>query len=377
VVDATKSTRTIAAVVLGCLRFDPDVDVAGVVLNRMAGPRHETVARKAVERYCDVPVLGAIPKIKEEIFPERHMGLVPTPEHGWATDSIDRAAEIAEECLDLERLAVLAGGAPDLQLSHGDPASGTEINAGQSAVPVSEAGSGTRTGEAGKTALLRPRIGVIQDAAFQFYYPENIHALVEAGADIVVLSALRDQKLDGVDGVYIGGGFPETQAEGLSGNVSFRGELRDLARAGLPVYAECGGLMYLGEKLVLAGEAYPMVGLLPVVFGFSRRPQGHGYTICEVDGENPYFPVGSRIRGHEFHYSTVLSWGGEPEALVFRMVRGQGIEQFRDGICYANTLATYVHIHALGTPSWAQALVGLAVAWRQAASHGPDGKNTD
>lgn len=364
VVDGTKSTRTIAALVLGCIRFDPDVYVAGVVLNRIAGSRHESIARKAVERYCDVPVLGAIPKIKEEIFPERHMGLVPTPEHDWATDSIYRAAEIAEQYLDLERLAALARGVPDLELPHGDPASGTKIDGEQSAVPLSETDSDPRTGDAGKTLLSRPRIGIIQDAAFQFYYPENIHALVQAGADIVVLSALKDETLDGVDGLYIGGGFPETQAEGLAANASFRQELCDMARTGLPVYAECGGLMYLGEKLVLAGEAYPMVGLLPAVFGFSKRPQGHGYTICEVDGKNPYFPVGSRIRGHEFHYSTVLSWDGGPEDLVFRMVRGKGIEQFRDGICYGNTLATYVHIHASGTPSWAHAVVRLAEAWR-------------
>ena len=371
VVDCTKSTRTIAAIILGCIHFSSDVHIAGVVLNRIAGPRHKSVITGAVERYCHVPVLGAIPKLKENVFPERHMGLVPTPEHGWATRSLDRAAQVAEQHLDLDGLLTIAEQASDLPLSHPGPVGRSPINLGTAASHAPEPNRPNRSQSDGSPSPIgQTRIGVIRDAAFQFYYPENIEALVQAGAQVVEISALTDHRLDHLDGLYIGGGFPETQAEGLAANEPFRRALCHLAQGGLPVYAECGGLMYLGERLVLEGRAYPMVGLLPVVFGFSRRPQGHGYTVCEVERENPYFSVGSRIRGHEFHYSTVLSWKGDARDLAFRMDRGQGITNLRDGICYQNTLATYVHIHALGTPGWAAALVRTSHAWR--AGRQPD-----
>jgi len=364
VVDCTKSTRTIAAIILGCIHFNTDVHIAGVVLNRIAGPRHESVITGAVQRYCHVPVLGAIPKLKDNVFPERHMGLVPTPEHGWATESLDRAAQVAEQHLDLDGLLAIAEQASDSPLPHTGPI-------GRSPIGVETAASHTPRpdrphSDGSPSPIGQSRIGVIRDAAFQFYYPENIEALAQAGAQVVEISALSDYRLDHVDGLYIGGGFPETQAEGLAANERFRKALCYLAQGGLPVYAECGGLMYLGERLVLEGRAYPMVGLLPVVFGFSRRPQGHGYTVCEVERENPYFPIGSQVRGHEFHYSTVLSWKGDTQDLAFRMHRGQGITELRDGICYQNTLATYVHIHALGTPNWAAALVRTSQAWRAA-----------
>ena len=362
VVDCTKSTRTMAAVVSGCIHFDRGVHIAGIILNRIAGPRHESIVRDAIERYCQIPVLGAIPKIREDMFPERHMGLVPTPEHLWARDSIGKAAEVAERFLDLEGLISVARNAPDLQT----PADPPEVHPAPMAGDTDSATSMVPKTETvpSESQLEKPRIGILQDAAFQFYYPENIEALKEAGAEVILLSALEDRRLNHLDGLYIGGGFPETQAEGLAANEPFRAELKRLGRAGLPIYAECGGLMYLGEKLVLEGETYPMVGLLPVVFGFSKRPQGHGYTICKVEGENPYFPVGASIRGHEFHYSKVLSWKGESKDLVFSVSRGQGVFRLRDGICYRNTLATYVHIHALGTPGWAVALVRTSRAWR-------------
>ena len=149
------------------------------------------------------------------------------------------------------------------------------------------------------------RIGVIRDSAFQFYYPENIDALGARGAEIVYVSPLKDPELPELDALYIGGGFPETHAEQLSANTRFNCQLKALAEDGFPIYAECGGLMYLGEQLVLENKSYPMVGILPVTFDFFKRPQGHGYTIIKVEGQNPYYEVGSEIRGHEFHYSRV------------------------------------------------------------------------
>jgi cobyrinic acid a,c-diamide synthase len=207
----------------------------------------------------------------------------------------------------------------------------------------------------------RARIGIFRDAAFQFYYPENLEALEQAGADLVFFSPLQETSLPKIHALYIGGGFPETHAERLSDNTTLNNDIRSAAAEGLPIYAECGGLMYLGESLVL-DRAYPMAGVLPVVFGFSKKPQGHGYTIARVDRDTPYYPKGTTIRGHEFHYSKVLEWKGDHKAMAFAMEKGRGMLNHRDGICINNVLATYTHIHALGTPSWAPSLIRLADA---------------
>jgi cobyrinic acid a,c-diamide synthase len=343
IVDCTKSTRTVAAMVLGCKQFDPEVHLAGIVLNRIAGPRHESILRKTIEQYCAIPVVGAIPKLRGEAFPERHMGLVPTPEHDWADESIKLTLDMAEKYLDLDRLVSMAKDAPALPSCPESPLPDALLPAGE-ANPV--------------------RIGVIQDSAFQFYYPDNLEALERAGARLVTLNALTDSGLPSLDGLYIGGGFPETHGRLLAENEGFRGDVRRLADEGLPIYAECGGLMYLGEKLVFDNNTYPMVGVFPVVFGFSKRPEGHGYTIFDVQRPNPYFSVGTQVRGHEFHYSSVLSWQGSTEDLAFQMVRGTGFYEKGDGLCYKNTLATYSHVHALGTPSWAGAMVKAARSYR-------------
>ena len=344
IVDCTKTTRTVAAMVLGCVEFDPHVNICGVILNRLAGARHESIIRQTVEQQCGLPVLGAIPKIKGEAFPERHMGLVPTPEHDWAEESIAQAAQMADKYLDLDAMVKIAEGAPGLD-----------------DIPSTPSPDGQGRGEKGPS----PRIGIIRDGAFQFYYPENLEALEAAGATIVTLNALSDPGLGDLHGLYIGGGFPETQAQALSANRGFRQDLRRLAEEGLPIYAECGGLMYLGERLVLDGVSYPMVGVLPVTFGFSRRPQGHGYTIFEVAKPNPFFKVGTHVRGHEFHYSNVLEWQEASEDLAFKMIRGEGFNGTGDGLCYKKTLATYSHIHALGNPLWGEAMVKAAGAFQK------------
>ncbi len=363
VIDCTKTTRTVAAMVSGCVQFDPEVNICGVILNRVAGARHESILRKTVEHYCSVPVFGAIPKLKEEAFPERHMGLVPTPEHAEARESIEKTADMAEKYLDLDRLLAAAREAPDL--SDLPPTQTLTLQGGgkneASSLDYPPPLGGRGIGGGGHSRLKKnarpPRIGVIRDAAFQFYYPENLEALEGAGADLVTLSALADNGLPELDGLYIGGGFPETHAQALAENEGFRHAVRLLAEKGLPIYAECGGLMYLGESLVLDGVTFPMAGVFPVVFGFSKRPKGHGYTAFEVEKPNPFFNPGTQVRGHEFHYSYVLSWQGNPDDLAFQMIRGEGFDNNRDGLCYKNTLATYSHIHALGTPAWAEAMV--------------------
>ncbi|OIN95398.1 MAG: cobyrinic acid a,c-diamide synthase [Deltaproteobacteria bacterium CG1_02_45_11] len=339
--DCTKTTRTMAAVVLGCIRFDPDVNIKGVILNRIAGTRHEIILRTSIEYHCGIPVLGAIPKLGQQNFPERHLGLVPTPEHGWAQDSIDNAAQIAKSCLDLEALAEIADD-----------------------VPVQQVAVRSKKAE-NRNASPWPRIGIIKDSAFQFYYPENLEDLVAAGAELVFISPLKDKSLPDIDALYIGGGFPETHAKELAANIRFKEEIKFLAEDGLPIYAECGGLMYLGEELVLDEKSYQMAGVLPIVFGFFKKPQGHGYTVIKVEGKNPYFKVGSELKGHEFHYSRVLKWRGDEKKLVFSMKRGTGFKNNKDGICYKNVLATYTHLHARGVPSWAKAMVRNAISFRR------------
>jgi len=361
-IDCTKTTRTMAAVVSGCIQFDPDVNIKGVVLNRIAGSRHESVLRRSIEQYCGIPVLGAVPKLSKQNFPERHMGLIPTPEHEWGKDSIVEMAKVAEKFLDLDSLAKIAFDAA---------AKKTEDGGRKAEDGGRRTDDGRRRAEdGGQRAEIRiqdpvARIGIIKDSAFQFYYPENIEVLVKAGAETVFISPLASDIIPSVDALYIGGGFPETHAEKLAENAKFKEELKSLAEEGLPIYAECGGLMYLGEELILEGRSYQMAGVLPVVFAFSKKPQGHGYTIIRVEEKNPYFRIGTELRGHEFHYSRVLKWRGKDKDLVFSMQRGTGFHNKRDGVCYKNVLATYTHVHSLGTPSWSEAIIRNAISYKK------------
>jgi cobyrinic acid a,c-diamide synthase len=367
-IDATKTTRTVAAVVSGCMAFDPDLRIDGVVLNWVAGARHERILRTSIEHYCGIPVLGAIPKQRSQRFPERHMGLVPTVEHQWAHEAVSFIGDLARKYLDIETIGQIARGnrpgskpnAPARELPpvgpEIPPADRTTGKPAPSPNPISSISECAHS----SSGAGRPRIGILRDSAFQFYYPENLEALEAAGAELVFTSPLSDKDLPRVDALYIGGGFPETHARQLAENRTYALSIKARAEAGMPIYAECGGLMYLGRELVLPDGTFPMTDVLPVAFGFSKKPQGHGYTIVHVDRENPYFEPGTLLRGHEFHYSTVEKLDAGGQDLVFAMERGNGIHQGRDGLCRNNVLATYTHIHALGTPQWAPALVRQA-----------------
>jgi len=336
VVDCTMRTRTTAALVLGCQHFDPQVPIRGVILNQIARPRHEAIIRQAIETYCGIPVLGAIPRLKCAVFPERHMGLVPPQEHTTAVRAVATARDLARRYLDLEGLWQVAMQAPPLPV----------------AIELKEPMAARAD---------RVRIGVIRDSAFQFYYPENLEALEREGAVLVQLSALEDPVLPAnLDALYIGGGFPETHAQALAENLSFRNSVKAAAQAGLPIYAECGGLMYLGETIQISGEKFPMVGLFPYDFIMGKKPQGHGYTILEVTRDNPYFPRGTVLRGHEFHYSQMAPDPAPEAPMAFTVSRGSGIGGQREGLLFQNVLATYTHLHALGCPEWAPALVRRA-----------------
>ncbi len=336
--DCTKSTRTMAAAVLGCLHFDPDVRIGGVILNRVAGPRHRDNVADNIRYHTGVPVLGAIPKLRSHDFPERHMGLVPTAEHDWAAHSISSAEKLIRDNVDLDQVLSLARQYSRVWDQH------ETVNKIQPSYPNSD----------------KPLIGVIRDSAFQFYYPENIEALELAGARIAYISPLKDSVFPDLDGLYIGGGFPETHAQALSANTVFRSRIKALANQDFPVYAECGGLMYLGRELVINGKPYPMTDVFPISFGLSEKPQGHGYVVAEVIRGNPFFAMGQEVRGHEFRYSKILEWEETPDETVFFMKRGTGMRDKKDGICYRNVFASYTHIHALGVPSWAPGFVQKA-----------------
>jgi cobyrinic acid a,c-diamide synthase len=341
VVDGTMVTRTAAATVLGCQILDPEVPIRGVVLNRVAGPRHEEMLRTTIERYCGIPVVGAIPKLRGDDFPERHMGLLTALEHPEAREAIFARIQVVESYLDLEKVLAIAEQAPPLTR--------------EPVYPWKRASKAYR----------QLTIGIIKDSAFQFYYPENLEALETRGASLVTISALHDTFLPELDGLYIGGGFPETHAEQLAANDRLRKELRSAIEAGLPVYAECGGLMYLGRNLQIKDKVYPMVEALPIDFQLEKKPQGHGYTELEVVNTNPFYPVGTTLKGHEFHYSRVTRFDLSLESLAFDMKRGSGILDRKDGVCYKNTLATYSHVHAIGAPEWAEGLIRRALAYQR------------
>ena len=360
-VDVTKTTRTAAAQVLGCQTLDPAVHLAGVVLNRVAGVRHEAILRTTIEGICGIPVLGAIPRLREDPFPERHLGLVPPQETEKVEDPIEKVREVAERYLDLEGILSLAREASSAPLA--PEGNGGKVHVHSSNGPTDKSPAEALDGP-------KVRIGVFRDSAFQFYYPENLEGLAEAGGTLFEVSPLEDSTLPEVDALYLGGGFPETLATGLSGNVPFMKSLREAAFSGLPIYAECGGSVYLGEALHYQGNRFQMAGVLPVQYGFQAKPSGHGYTVLETIRENPFFPVGQTLRGHEFHYTYMLSPEAGDLTFVFRMHRGYGYGGERDGLCRHNVLALYTHVHASGTIECGPALIRRALRFRGSRSMG-------
>jgi cobyrinic acid a,c-diamide synthase len=340
IVDCTKASGTVGAVVLGLRHFDPETAIRGVILNNVSAGRHESVIRKAIEQHADIPVLGAVPRQRKSEFPERHMGLTPFHEHPEVEQAIEAAALLSEKHLDLNKLWEIACVSPDIP-----GAQGTSPETGREEAPDG------------------PVIGVIRDTAFQFYYPDNLEALRQHGARLVQINALKDQSLPEIDALYIGGGFPETQAAALAANQSFCLSLRAAAEEGLPIYAECGGLIYLGRSLQVESKTYPMTGVLPLDFVLEKKPQAHGYTLLRA-GENAVFlDKDVIIKGHEFHYSRVVNTSGL-SPFAYDVNRGGGIDGKRDGLVHKNVVAAYTHIHALGTPQWAPALVRKARAYR-------------
>ncbi len=333
-VNVTKVTRTAAAAVLGCQHLDPELDLAGVILNRVATARQERVVRDAIEDAAGIPVIGAIPRIRgDDPLPDRHLGLVTAVEHPRGDEAIARAGSVVSDHVDLDAVLRLAAAAPEVSLDE------ATVRPGRS----------------------RVTIGYFSDPAFSFYYPENLETLEAAGARLVAVSPSSDGELPVVDGLYIGGGFPEVHAARLASNRRFAESVAARASSGMPIYAECGGLMYLARKLHVGGAVHAMAGVLDLVVEQTDRPQGHGYEVITVDCDNPFHEPGTEIAGHEFHYSRIVG-GSDRAATVARVTRGTGIGDGRDGVVVGRVWASYLHIHASATPGWAAGFLAAATA---------------
>jgi cobyrinic acid a,c-diamide synthase len=390
IVNCTKMTRTVAALVLGCRTFEPNLRIAGVILNRTAGSRHRTILRQCIEQYTDVPVVGILPKIKPDPIPERHMGLVSDQECTEAEATLVNLAIIARDCLEIDAIRKIATSASDVSLS--DPAQGRQdccftavlcSKDGTKSPPAAQhdnittqsAPEASRHGDAHLPSTTKDtvRIGVVRDAALWFYYRENLEELRRNGAELVELSLLTPTPWPEIHGLYLGGGFPETQAEQLARNETTRNVVYRLAGKGLPIYAECGGFMYLGQSLICRETVYPMAGVFPVQTMLCAKPQGHGYTVAKVVHPNPFHAVGLEFTGHEFHYSKCVTPLPPEMSFALEMQRGSGIDQNRDGLVFRNTFACYTHLHTLGVPTWA---VNFVAAARRYQKNGPENDQT-
>jgi cobyrinic acid a,c-diamide synthase len=339
VVNFTKTTRTIAAMVHGCQTFEPGLKIAGVVLNRIAGKRHQRVITEAIAEYCGLPVLGAVPKLGDDssLIPGRHLGLITPSEFAQAESLADRLQEIAAAHLDIDRL----------------------LDAARGAAPLPEPRATQR-----RETPLPVTVGYFSDPVFTFYYPENLESLEEHGAELVPISSLDEAALPEIDALYIGGGFPEVHADRLSQNRSLMDSVRRASREGLPIYAECGGLIYLARSVEYKGQRHPMAGVFDIDLTLHTKPAGHGYASVRVDRPCPFFAQNTEIHGHEFHYSQVIE-PVSPSQTCMTLTRGVGLGDGRDGFLRDNTLACYTHLHALGIPAWAASLTARAREYRQ------------
>ena len=341
--DCTKMTRTAAALVQGVLSFEPDLSIAGVVLNKIGSERHSALVRRAIEYYCPVPVLGALPRLIDNPLPERHMGLIlqqaTATQRADAEVRLNTLAAAIRENLDLHRIRRLAQAAPALP---------PEKMAWNETSP-------TPTG-------IRPRIGYVRDAALWFYYEENLEALSRAGAELIRLSLFDGEAWPKLDGIYLGGGFPEEFCVELAGAPKLA-LLKEYAELGMPIYAECGGFLLLAASMERQGNSYPMAGVFPVRASFHNRPQGLGYVEATVVLPNPFHPRGAAFKGHEFHYTRSEILPGAHAEYALQLGCGTGMAQGGDGLVHKSTFASYMHIFAPAVPHWAERFVTAAAGF--------------
>jgi cobyrinic acid a,c-diamide synthase len=342
ILDVGKMARSAAAVALGYLNFDPELEIAGFIVNRCGSPGHYQGVKLAIEAQTGRPVLGWLPKKAELHIPERHLGLVPTDERGELSDFVAQAAALVEEYFDLERLLQLAG-------------------TGQ---PSTEGLSPLRVAPPAPTGPA-PIIAVARDAAFSFYYEDNLDLLRENGVEIAFFSPLVDTALPtGTCGIYLGGGFPEMYAAQLAANTGLQAALRQAHAQQMPIYAECGGFMYLTEAIIdLEGQRHPMAGLVPGLTRMQPQLMSLGYRVVEALANNFLLPQGACTRGHEFHWSL---WENPADIPVWRLhPRRQGDSSRLEGYFRDNLVASYVHLHFAYDLQLAQNFAAACRSWQK------------
>lgn len=334
VIDARGMTRGIAPLILGYQAFDTEIRIAGVILNKVGGARHESKLRQVIEHYTDVPVVGAVHWDDGLQIDERHLGLMPSNESEQARATIDRLGEAVSRQVDLDRLLDIARCAPLIE-------------------PAVE--STPRTVKAGSDLV----IAYPRDRAFGFYYPGDLARLRQQGVRLVSFDSLSDSHLPQADGLFIGGGFPEVLMQELHDNSGLRRQIREFVEAGGPVYAECGGLMYLCRSIDWNGHRAEMVGAIPADVLMHAKPQGRGYVRLRETADMPWPGVdgaSAELTGHEFHYSALENL--DPGVrFAYRVERGTGIDGDHDGLVWKNVLASYSHLRDVGGNHWTERFV--------------------
>lgn len=341
VLDCVGMTRGVAPLVLGYQTFDPAVQIAGVILNKVGGPRHEEKLRAVMTHYTSVPVLGVIPRDARLMVAERHLGLTPGNEQQDAEARIDAMAEIIAAHCDLDALLAVAQTA---------------------AAPIASPLAPEPTRYAGL------RLGYLHDRAFGFYYQEDLDTLRTAGVSLQPIDTLQDTHLPTLDGLLMGGGFPEVFVETLAANTPLRTQLRAAIDAGLPTYAECGGLMYLAESIRWAERSGAMLGVIPATVTMGERPVGRGYAHLRGTGASPLAAAGVDYPAHEFHYSA-LSALPDTMASAYAVLRGHGFDGCQDGFVYKNLLASYCHRRGTGPQGWIAPFLKLCAQVANPAAH--------
>ena len=332
VIDGSAMARSAAAMVSGYAKFDPALRVAGVLFNRVSSEGHYQLLKDAVEQETDVVAVGYLRPDQAVTISDRHLGLVTAMEQGTGT-LYDLLAKAATETIDLDRIEALACSCRDLPASSPQPMT--------------------------RSHSRKIRIGVAQDPAFCFYYPDNLELLEAEGAELVKFSPLNDQVLPDVDMLYLGGGYPELHGEVLARNVTMRTAVLKFAERGGTIYAECGGMMYLTQAICdFEGRRHEMVGLFPAEAVMRKAGLTLGYRTVELSQGCILGATGSIARGHEFHYSTLVPRGSLNYACVLRDARGE--LKGSDGLVAGNVLALYTHVHFASQPQMAGALVTAA-----------------
>ncbi len=370
VVNAQSMARSAAALVQGYENFDPDLQFAGVIFNKLGSPGHLDYLQEALEGAVRMPCLGGILRSRDLAIPERHLGLYTAEDFALNPDLNQGLAEIIERSLDTDRLLELIAAeslAPDLETAPpgtGDGVSKDRLRAAhQECLP--------HGGSRDRASRKKVRIAVARDKAFCFYYQDNLELLEQAGAEIVLFSPLQDGRLpQGIQGIYLGGGYPELYADRLAANTALLGAINAKSRQGMPIYAECGGFMYLCRELqTLEGETYGLCSCFPFSCSMLPRLKALGYREVQLETETLLGPPGETIRGHEFHYSQLTS----PSDLVGRVYRKhsrKGREQEREGFVVNKTLGSYIHLHFGSNPQAAESFVNSCREFAEEAGNG-------